>query len=241
MSYDILKRIALNDKNAQDNLEDLKSLFRNDIGSSRNMSRIKNIEDLIDCLERHDILSEYNIDPLRVVADQYGCDELEEAVSAYHTPNDLTPFLEPYNQYKEKRLADEVRTHLNINDGRRYVENAANDRCDNARLQNPPKVSSSTPQVLTEKKRSAIYKLIAENIGKFWRAFGRELEITQGQLDAAEMEYSRDLVSRVHKLLHIFEEDESHDPKQHVLIICRALEECRRKDLRRKVENIMSH
>ncbi|XP_013114910.1 fas-associated death domain protein [Stomoxys calcitrans] len=246
-SYDLVKDIALKDKNAHDNLEDLKSLLRDEIGSARNMCRIKNMEDLIDCLERHDALSEFNIEPLREIADQFGNEELEEAVSGYTSPKDTRSYNEPYNQYREQRLADEVRTHLNISGGQREVGSGAGERCANSsfRRQDPPGAPSAVttpyPQALTDKKRAAIYKSIAENIGKFWRAFGRELEISQGQLDGVEMEYPRDLVSRVHKLLNIFEEDESHDPNQHVLILCRALEECRRKDLRRKVENIMSH
>lgn len=236
-SYDILKHIALNDKNAQDNLEDLKCLLRDAIGSTRNMDRIKTVDDLLDCLERHDALSEYNIEPLREIADQCEILELEEAVSGYVAPRES---VEPYNQYHEQRLADAVRVHLNVNaGGGQFIES-------NGWQQQPPAApaaqsTSLYPEQLTDKKRAAIYKVIAENIGKFWRAFGRELEISQGQLDGIEDEFPRNLASRVHKLLQVFEEDESQDPRQHVLILCRALEDCRRKDLRRKVESIMSH
>ncbi|XP_073837810.1 fas-associated death domain protein [Musca autumnalis] len=246
-TYDILKHIAINDKDAQENLEDLKSILQDDIGSARKMSRIKDISDLIDCLERHDALSEYNIEPLREIADQFKNNELEEAVSNYFLPDSMT-YKEPYNQYKEQRLADDVRSHLNINGGSQSIGGTINGNFgfhgEQRRPNNPPPPPpppSVYPQELTERKRAAIHKLIAQDIGKFWRALGRELELSQGQLDSVEMEFPRDLVSRVHKLLQMFEEDECHDPRQNVLLLCRALENCRRKDLRRKVEDIMSH
>ncbi|XP_061395144.1 fas-associated death domain protein [Musca vetustissima] len=261
-SYDILKHIAINDKNAQDNLEDLKSILQEDIGSARNMCRIKNMADLIDCLERHDALSEYNIEPLREIADQFENKELEEAVANYFPPKDSVAYTEPYNQYKEQRLADEVQNRLNINDetqatsrqvyngqqwqnpspGRPPIPNGfgQGQQWPNPPPSRPP-APSVYPQELTDKKRAAIHKLVANDIGKFWRALGRALELSQGQMDAIEMEYPRDLVSRVHKMLQVFEEDECHDPRQNVLLLCRALESCRRKDLRRKVEDIMSH
>lgn len=248
-SYDILKHIAINDKDAQDNLEDLKSILLEDIGSTRNMCRIKDMKDLIDCLERHDALSENNIEPLREIADQFGNKELEEAICNYFAPKDSSGFTEPYNQYKELRLADEVRSHLSINGDSQHAEVRGRMSNDNVRFQSgqsqtlPPPLPTPTiyPQELTDRKRAAIHKLIANEIGKFWRALGRELQLSQGQLDALEMDYPRDLVSRVYKLLQVFEEDECHDSKQNVLVLCRALEDCRRKDLRRKVEDIMSH
>ncbi|XP_037820178.1 fas-associated death domain protein [Lucilia sericata] len=246
LTFETLKRIAANDPTAQENLEDLKYMFRADIGSARNMYRIHTMDDLIDCLERHDALSEFNIEPFREIADEYG-GALAAVITNYHVPKELLP-AEPYNQYREIRLSHECATRLHISGGINGFQSGLNVNAPNVNAASPTTnpVNNSRPrqatfdQVPTKEKRAAIYKLIASEIGTDWRCLGRELDICQGEMDDVEIQY-RDLKTRVYKLFQIFEEDDSIDPKKHVLIICEALEQCRRKDLRRKVERIMSH
>lgn len=242
LSYEGLKKIAANDATAQENLEDIKFQFRKEIGSDRNMYRIKTMADLIDCLERHDALSEFNVEPLREIADEYG-GSLEEAVSCYQAPKEISK-THPANEYRQIRLAHEAQIRTNISGIRNdsYFINGSNTNnyispvAKTVPAQQPP-----LAQPLSSEKRSAIYKLIAQNIGTFWRSFGRELNMSQGDMDEIEIQFPRDLKSRVYKLFQVFEEDDSVDPKEHLLLICRALDECRRKDLRRKIESIMSH
>ena len=237
-SYERLKKIAADDVTVQENLEDIKFQFRNEIGSARNMYRIRTMADLIDCLERHDALSAFNIEPFREIADEYG-GSLEKAIACYQAPKDISR-TNPINEYREVRLAHESRMRPNLNgvngSGLRSQTNYTAPVSNSLPVQQP-----LFTQSLSSEKRSAIYKLIAQNIGTFWRSFGRELNMSQGDMDEIEIQYPRDLKSRVYKLFQVFEEDESIDPKDHLLLICRALDDCRRKDLRRKIESIMSH
>ncbi|XP_065360359.1 fas-associated death domain protein [Calliphora vicina] len=241
LTFEILKSIAANDPTAQDNLEDLKHMFRRDIGSARNMYRIHTMDDLIDCLERHDALSEFNIEPLREIADEYG-GSLAEVIMNYHVPKELLP-AEPYNEYREIRLSHECATRLNINAACNGFNSGISST--NYAPAPPPTVNKNKQeavyaQVLTKEKRAAVYKLVAGDIGTDWRCLGRELEVRQGEMDNIEIQY-RDLKTRVYKLFQSFEEDDSIDPKDHLRLICRALDNCRRKDLHRKVDAIMSH
>ncbi|KAI8121413.1 Death domain-containing adapter protein BG4 [Lucilia cuprina] len=242
LTFETLKRIAANDPTAQENLEDLKYMFRSDIGSARNMYRIHTMDDLIDCLERHDALSEFNIEPFREIADEYG-GALAAVIMNYHVPKELLT-AEPYNEYRELRLSHECATRLNISGSLNGSHSGLNVNEPNVNASpvnnNKSQQATFVAQVPTKEKRAAIYKLIASEIGTDWRCLGRELDICQGEMDNVEIQY-RDLKTRVYKLFQIFEEDDSIDPKKHVLIICQALDQCRRKDLRRKVERIMSH
>uniref|UniRef100_A0A1A9W4C5 Death domain-containing protein n=1 Tax=Glossina brevipalpis TaxID=37001 RepID=A0A1A9W4C5_9MUSC len=234
-SYNILKNLIINNELAQLNLEDFKRIFRNDIRSNRNMDRINTVKDLIDCLERNDSLSETSIEPLREIACQCGGD-LERAIGDYVAPRDTAI---GHNIYREQRLSEEFRDKLEITGQERngnITQTAITSEHDNFG-------KTSTPHDVTtyEKKRTAVYKLISRDIGMSWRSLGRELDISQGTMDAVEVQYPHDLCSRVHKMLQVFEEDETHDPNRRILTLCRALDSCRRKELRRKVEDIMSY
>lgn len=237
LTYEALKNIAITDPTVQDNLEDLKYMFRSEIGSARNMYRIHTIADLFDCLERHDALSEYKIEPLREIADEFS-GSLGEVIIFYKVPMELRA-AQPYNEYREIRLAHECATRLNIGGNTNSSGSGLNVNCSQT-LINGNKTEPVFAQLLTNEKRAAIYKLIAGEIGTAWRWLGRELDIGQGAMDNIEMQY-QDLNTRVYKLFQAFEKNEANDPEKHLLIICRALDECRRKDLRRKIERIMSH
>lgn len=238
ITFESLKNIASNDPLIQDNLEDLKNMFQQYIGSTRNMYRIRSVADFIDCLERHDALSEYNIEILREIADEFG-GKLAEVVTNYNVPR-LT---EPQNEYRAFRMSYECETRLHISGALHNGYSSGTQLNGNVAAALRVPNGNSQPifaQVLIPEKFAAIQKLIANDIGTDWRCFGRELEVCQGDLDNIEINY-RDLKTRVYKLFQVFEENDTIDPTQHLMKICEALDECRRKDLRRKVQKIMSH
>ncbi|KAM7357692.1 fas-associated death domain protein [Cochliomyia hominivorax] len=234
INFDTLKCIVANDQTVQDNLENLKSLFRSDISSVRNMMRIRTVADLLDCLERHDSLSPYNIEPLREVADLCG-GALEDLVASYYVPN--TPEL--HNEYHELRISYEMESRLQLSGLVNGITNNGGVEA-NINQGNSTRREPVFAHVLSDDKNAAIQKLIASDIGTDWRCFGRELEVCQGDLDNIEINY-RDLKTRVFKLFQVFEENDAIDPKKHLHIIMKALEECRRKDLCRKIQKILSH
>lgn len=220
--YDLLKKMAIEGVTSND-LHYLKKTFVNEIGSPRKLDRINTIEDLIDCLERGDRISEENVEPLRNLG--MNNMQLQVAVDNYQRVERRAVI----NCYQEQRVAEELQMQLNINP-HRVVQPAA------AAPQNYVTVAQ-----LTDEKRAAVFKKISEQLGRSWRDLGRKLSISEGAMDEIEMRYPQDLKSRILRLLQIFEEDECNDPRQLLLQLCRGLSECGRKDLRRRVEQIMSH
>lgn len=224
--YDVLKKMAIESVSNSD-LDYLKNTFAVEIGSPRKLDRINTIEDLIDCLERGDQISEENVEPLRNLG--MNNMQLQEALDSYQRVERTAAV----NCYQEQRLAEELRNQLHINP---------------QRVLQPP-VASGTPAPqnyvtvaqFTNAKRAAVYKIISEQLGRSWRNLGRKLSISEGDMDEIEVRYPQDLKSRILRLLQMFEEDECNDPRQLLLQLCRGLSECGRKDLRRKVEQIMSH
>uniref|UniRef100_A0A1A9UGD4 Death domain-containing protein n=1 Tax=Glossina austeni TaxID=7395 RepID=A0A1A9UGD4_GLOAU len=233
-SYELLKNATISNQLAQLKLEEIKCMFRNEIRSNRNMDRINTVKDLVDYLERNDSLSASNIEPLREIADHCGGD-LERSIVDYISPRET---LTGRNIYREQRFSEEFRNKLEVNSG--HVEQTAQTATTNCHDKFLKFYRQHDPSSF-EKKRIDIYKLITSNIGHSWRSLGRELDISQGTMDAIEVQYPNDLNSRVQKMLKVFEEDVVHDPNRRILQLCRALEACRRKDLRRKVEDMMSY
>ncbi|KAL7733766.1 hypothetical protein ACLKA6_011492 [Drosophila palustris] len=221
--YDVLKQMAIEGA-SNDDLDDLKELFSIEIGSTRKSDRINTIEELIDCLERSDQISEENVDRLRSLGMQNV--QLQEALSVYQKAENSRGF---FNQYQEQRLAEELQQQLHISPQRIPPQPVA------------PQQNYVTVAPFTDEKRAAVFKKISQELGRSWRDLGRKLGIGEGAMDEIEARFPQDLKSRILRLLQIFEEDECNDPRQLLLQLCRGLSDCGRKDLRRRVEQIMSH
>ncbi|EDW70539.1 fas-associated death domain protein [Drosophila virilis] len=220
--YDMLKQMALEGANSSD-LEELKDIYSIEIGSARKRDLIKNIEDLIDCLERNDEISEENVEPLRSL--NIKNTQLQEAVDSYQRTETAKI---PINYYQEQRLAEELQQQLHIAPQRAAQPAAA------------PQNYVTVAQ-FTDAKRAAIFKRISQELGRSWRDLGRKLRIGEGAMDEIELRYPQDLKSRILRLLQMFEEDECTDPRLLLVQLSRALADCGRNDLRRRVEEIMSH
>lgn len=104
-SYDILKQLAIE---GCTDIDQLKTLFTEEIGSKRRYDCITCVEDLIDCLERADELAEDNVELLHRMSNNQP--KLIEALNAYTPP----AVREPVNVYQELRLAEELRDQLRI-------------------------------------------------------------------------------------------------------------------------------
>ncbi|XP_055841248.1 fas-associated death domain protein [Episyrphus balteatus] len=221
-SYDFLKSMITQKQVSQIDVENFKMLFKDEIQSTRRYACIKTLDDLLDCLERRDNLSEYNVDPFRSISEYFADDEIDMALEKYHPPtndNDLQ------NIYALQRNQEKEKIAIK------------------SELKEEPKVEHK-PVVIIEfnqKKRDDIYKLIARDIGRDWRFFGRELSIRAGDLDKIDAKHPKDLHSKVYEVFEIFENDPSHNPREHYNIICEALDSCRRKDVRRLVQKVMSY
>lgn len=218
-SYDMLKQLIIEEANDED-LDDLKDVFSSEIGSIRKSDRIKTIADLLDCLERHDEINEENIEPLQAFGKRNPM--VQEALNRYQKVEISRP---PVNFYQEQRLAEELHQKLHIK-----PQPVA-----------PMQQNYVTVAQFTDEKRTAIYNRLSRELGRSWRDLGRKLRISEGVMDDIETQFPSDLKSRILRLLQLFEEDECNDPRQLLLQLCQGLTGCGRNDLRRKVEQIMSH
>lgn len=224
--YDMLKQMALEGANDED-VDELKELFASEIGSIRKRDRINSISELIDCLERSDVINEENVKPLGALGKRNA--KLHEALDTYKKVEVFRP---PVNFYQEQRLAEEVQQQLHISPRRAAPA---------AQPVAPLQQNYVTVAQLTDEKRTAIYTRLSKELGRSWRELGRKLRISEGSMDDIEAHFPNDLKSRILRLLQLFEEDECNDPRQLLLQLCQGLAGCGRNDLRRKVEQIMSH
>lgn len=224
--YDMLKQMALEGANDVD-VAELKELFASEIGSIRKMDRINSISELIDCLERSDVINEENVKPLGTLGIRNA--KLNEALDTYQKVEVFRP---PVNFYQEQRLAEELQQQLHISPRRAAPA---------AQPSAPLQQNYVTVAQLTDEKRTAIYTRLSKELGRSWRELGRKLRISEGSMDDIEAHFPNDLKSRILRLLQLFEEDECNDPRQLLLQLCQGLAGCGRNDLRRKVEQIMSH
>ncbi|XP_017058359.1 fas-associated death domain protein [Drosophila ficusphila] len=228
-SYDILKQIAIEECTAD--IEELKALFVGEIGSRRRLDCIRSIEDLIDCLERADELAEDNVEPLRRISGNQP--KVVEALDSYKPPENFRE--NTVNLYQELRLAEELRQQLRIGPSSPAHPSVAV-------VQPTPAVQNYvTPVAFTDRKRTAVFNKISQELGRYWRRLGRSAGIGEGTMDSIEERHPHDLKSQILRLLQLIEEDDCHDPKHFLVRLCRALGDCGRNDLRKNVEQIMSH
>lgn len=221
-SYDMLKQLIIEGGNDAE-IDELKEIFSSEIGTVRKKDRIHTIADLLDCLERHDEINEEKIEPLQVFGKRNP--KVQEALNSYQKVEMHRPLV---NVYRELRLAEELQQKMHI-------------RPQPVRPVVPSQQNYVTVAQFTDEKRTAIYNRLSRELGRSWRDLGRKLRIPEGVMDDIETQFPNDLKSRILRLLQVFEEDECNDPRQLLLQLCQGLAGCGRNDLRRKVEQIMSH
>lgn len=88
----------------------------------------------------------------------------------------------------------------------------------------------------TEKK-DRIREAIREGIGCFWKDLGRNLNIQEGRIQEIDEKYNN-ISDKIEELMNVFEK--RVDRQRWFMILCRALERSRRKDLSKYLNEIMS-
>lgn len=82
-----------------------------------------------------------------------------------------------------------------------------------------------------------IWLAIIEEIGLFWRDFGRHLKIRERVIEDIDKQ-NKPLTMKVKLLMKYYEK--RADPQKWFFPLCDALEKCRRKDLSKKIQDIMN-
>lgn len=82
-----------------------------------------------------------------------------------------------------------------------------------------------------------IWITIIEEIGLFWRDFGRHLKIRERVIEDIDKQ-NKPHTMKVKLLMEYYEK--RADPQKWFFPLCDALEKCRRKDLSKKIQVIMN-
>lgn len=91
-----------------------------------------------------------------------------------------------------------------------------------------------------EQSKVSIYRLIAEDIGKKWRALGRELNVREGQLDRIDEEHrGGNTADKVYAVLALFAE-RTHGPSRQAEALALALRMINRRDLETEMHAMLS-
>ncbi|CAG9785045.1 unnamed protein product [Diatraea saccharalis] len=206
----VIKSFSENERHGQ-LLSSLKELFREKINSPRRFEEITTIGQLLRILEIRDALSENNIQPLKDIVHRLPSNSrLLQRIIEYeqsHVP------VEPINYYASE--------HLPQQSHRAPVESF---------------VTNNLNTTMSEKKVQRIKQTIIEDIGVFWKDFGRSLGIKENTIDEINEDY-RKVPMKAKQVLEIYLETKA-DSKTWFYDICEALESSRRKDLCKKIKKI---
>lgn len=238
-------------------LNNIKAIYRDDINSVRRFENVLSTSDLIDLLERRGILSK-NL--LNGFVGFYEVTKIPEPPTNLNIKPNEDVLLPPINQYGKKlslkilliallicsacitlyytfgsKTAEERSRQPSI------YEEALREEFHQTHPEVPPPLQSTVinnPSDLSkfQDRKHKIYKTISEDIGRKWRDLGRELKVKEGQLDDLESKYNTS-TSRALAIFTMFEE--KSDPRSIVVDICEALIQVRRNDLRKEVEQIL--
>lgn len=86
-------------------------------------------------------------------------------------------------------------------------------------------------------KKSKIYKLIANDMGSYWREFGRELNIPESVLDNLEFDRRSDIPTMTRRILELTEQRHTNNMVEQLF---EALAEIGRNDLVKQIKIILN-
>uniref|UniRef100_A0A3F2YTV6 Death domain-containing protein n=1 Tax=Anopheles christyi TaxID=43041 RepID=A0A3F2YTV6_9DIPT len=214
-------------------LENCKQSVRQVVHSSRKLSRVTNFEQLVLLLEQRNLLSLLKPDLIRHFELAMNAKDVGNALSSYRDA--LRSHYEPIRRFY---LED-----LRHRDRRTLLEKEV----EKIKLHEDAELPIATPPTATNAKwnvylqqRDSIYSLLQLEIGKSWKVFGRFLNVPPAELDEIEERNRQDLKARIYEVLERAETQfDDTALEQFVGALLKALESSRRKDLKRKIENML--
>ncbi|XP_058121995.1 fas-associated death domain protein [Anopheles ziemanni] len=219
-----LKLLAQNACTSPERLERCKQLIWEDVHSRRKLSRVASFEDLLQLLEQRNLLSLLKPEVIERLELVLSSDDIAKAVKLYrqtissHYPAIRRFYLEDLRQRDRRSLLEK--------------------EVEKIKLAEQSTVSAFHGKYLQQ--REAIYSLLQNQVGKEWRVFGRYLNIAEAELDEINERHRNDLKSRIYEMLIGVEQKLGESSgEQFISTLTKALENIRRKDLKRKVENML--
>ncbi|XP_052873546.1 fas-associated death domain protein [Anopheles cruzii] len=221
-----LKLLAQNACTSPERLALCKQLVRDDIHSTRRLSRVQNMADLLLLLEQRNLLSLLNPEPIERWKPALDSQELSSAFDEYrqiievHRTTIRRFFLEALRHRDRRTFVEKEVEKIKLHDSNG---------------------STTTETVKFLQQRDDIYALLQKEIGKQWNALGRSLKLSPTELHEIEMNHQNDLKARIWAVLERAEHEFGEDAvDQFVEHLKNALSKCRRNDLKRKLEKMLS-
>ncbi|XP_059615631.1 fas-associated death domain protein [Phlebotomus argentipes] len=210
--YETVKLAFVRSLEKREDLRSVKELFRKDV-SRRRLDFIETPAHLMSILEAQSLIAEDITDGFRMISNLLGDPGLQLVVTKFQqeisqSAGKKTPGINIY--------AEERRSQASLGE---------------VASKGKEKKGLSIPRETKEE----IFRLVAEQIGKYWLTFSRNLGFRQAELDSVQ-EQHRDLPTRVYVILERLEESQ---PDEMFNLICKALSESRRNDLQERVRGIL--
>uniref|UniRef100_A0A182QZ82 Death domain-containing protein n=1 Tax=Anopheles farauti TaxID=69004 RepID=A0A182QZ82_9DIPT len=228
-----MKLLAQNACNDRECLERCKRVLSEDIHSNRKLSRVTEFDQLLLLLEQRNLLSLLKPDLIGRLEQVLGSKDVACALQSYQ--NSLSAH---YTAVRRFHLED-----LRYRDRRTLLEKEVEKLKLHSTNDHSPAPTQPVPNAKCLKylqKRDTIYTLLQLEIGKSWKIFGRYLNVPAAELDEIEERNRNDLKARIYEVLAAAEAQFTEDVlEQFVILLQKALESSRRKDLKRKIESML--
>ncbi|XP_049296611.1 fas-associated death domain protein isoform X2 [Anopheles funestus] len=209
-----LKLLAQNACPDREHLERCKNSVREEVHSCRKLCRVTEFDHLVLLLEQRNLLSLLKPDLI---------ERFELALDA----KDVSCALKSYRNLRHR----DRRTLLE-----KEVEKIKLHETNDTLM--PSAVNTKRDKYLQQ--RDKVYSLLQLEIGKSWKPFGRFLNVPPAVLEEIEDRNRQDLKTRIYEVLHWAEKQFADDTlDQFFVVLLKALENTRRKDLKRKIESML--
>lgn len=202
--------------------------------SVRKRSCIQDINELFDTLDRLNLGSVHNLWAFIQIADFLKDPELEKLISDVGQLN----IPDQHHCFIGRNLYAYRRTNKNLQSVPSTTKSIDDDPLPPP---GPSKPTSVPPQTLNPFLivQNRTFDLLACEIGKRWRDLGRQLNFHEADLDEFEDRHGHNLRERIYGMLQEYARQKG-DTEEMLNSICTALDQCRRVDLRKKVQQFLA-
>ncbi|KAL9699486.1 hypothetical protein quinque_002927 [Culex quinquefasciatus] len=234
-----LKTLACGCCHSPEAVQRCKEALREEINSARKLGRLNQLEEVLALLEARNALSMIKVGLLGRLQPVVKDDEFGRRLSDFNVSLDRS-FTSVRRYYLEDLRHRDRRTLLE----KELEQIKLADPEDIPKPETPtnPEKSSSTPQIdftAYQVCRLGIFDLLAREISRDWNALGRNLQLSAGSLYAIEERHPRDVRARVQEVLEQAEAEHGMGAG-FVRLLGEALVSTRRKDLKRKLDKMLS-
>ncbi|XP_052897643.1 fas-associated death domain protein [Anopheles moucheti] len=225
-----LKLLAQHACHDREHLERCKNSVREEIYSCRKLCRVTEFDHLVVLLEQRNLLSLLKpelIGRLELVLDSkdVACAfQSYQSMLSTHYAAIRRFYLEDLRHRDRRTLLEKEVEKIKLHEaGDTPKPSPTNAKCDKYLQQ-----------------RDNVYSLLQLEVGKNWKAFGRFLNVSPAVLEEVEERNRHDLKARIYEVLQYAEMQFANDTlDRFVVILLKALENSRRKDLKRKIESML--